>query len=72
MKKYRIKCYVKNKVVYHLELQMTEKTFFKQLRCKRLVYLDKDTGYSTILNIDNFDRIEINTLISISLDWDNK
>ena len=59
--KVEIKCYIKNKLVYKIELQMPKERLLKQLDENRLAFLSTKTGGSEIIYLDKFDKVDINT-----------
>lgn len=58
MKHYEIGCYIKNKLIYKIELQMTEERFKMQLHENRLHYVSSVAN--EIIYLDKFDLIRIN------------
>jgi hypothetical protein len=54
----RIKCYIKNEVVYDIRLRMTIEELQKQIDNK-LVYLNEE-GHTEIIYLDKFDKVVVN------------
>lgn len=61
----QIKCYIKNKIVYKIDLIMNKEKLFKQLDENRLIYKSTKTGNTEIIYLDKFDRLEFNKDIEI-------
>lgn len=59
--KVEIKCYIKDKLVYTIDLQMQQERLLKQIKENRLEYLNYKTGGTEIIYLDKFDRVDFNT-----------
>lgn len=58
-------CYIKNKPIYKIELQMTRKKLLKQIENNKIMYLSSKTGGTEIINLNMFDRVVFNKNIEI-------
>ena len=71
--KVEIKCYIKNKLVYIIELQMSKDKLINQIKENKLEYFNYRTGGTEIIYLDKFDKIDFNTdleLVMIGSDKD--
>ena len=59
--KVEIKCYIKNKLIYTIYLQMQKDRLLKQIKENRLEYTNYKTGGTEIIYLDKFDKIDFNT-----------
>lgn len=55
-----IKCYIKNKLIYTINLQMTKDKLLKQIKENRLEYVNSKTGGTEIIYLDKFDKVDFN------------
>ena len=56
--KVEIKCYIKNKLIYTIDLQMQKDRLLKQIKENRLEYFNYKTGGTEIIYLDKFDKID--------------
>lgn len=59
--KVEIKCYIKNKLIYTIDLQMSREKLLKQINENKLEYLNYKTGGTEIIYLDKFDKVNFNT-----------
>ena len=59
--KVEIKCYIKNKLIYTIDLQMRQERLLKQIKENRLEYLNYNTGGTEIIYLDKSDKVDFNT-----------
>lgn len=59
--KVEIKCYIKNKLIYTIDLQMNREKLLKQINENKLEYLNYKTGGTEIIYLDKFDKVNFNT-----------
>lgn len=59
--KVEIKCYIKNKPVYKIELQMNRDRLLKQIKENKIQYLNCKTGGTEIIYLDKFDKVQFDT-----------
>ena len=52
-------CYVKNKLVYKIELQMSKEQLIKQIKRDKLTYYNRNRNCVEIINLNSFDKINI-------------
>ena len=65
--KVEIKCYIKNKLIYTIDLQMNKDRLIKQIKEKRLEYLNNKTGGTEIIYLDKFDKVDFNTNLELAM-----
>lgn len=65
--KVEIKCYIKNKLIYIIDLQMVKERLLKQIKENKLEYLNYKTGGTEIIYLDKFDKISINTDLELAM-----
>ena len=63
--KVEIKCYIKNKLIYTIDLQMSREKLLKQINENKLEYLNYKTGGTEIIYLDKFDKVDFNTNLEI-------
>lgn len=63
--KVEIKCYIKNKLIYTIDLQMSRERLLKQINENKLEYLNYKTGGTEIIYLDKFDKVNFNTNLEI-------
>ena len=63
--KVEIRCYIKNKLVYTIDLQMNKDRLLKQVKENRLEYTNYKTGGTEIIYLDKFDKIDFDTDLEI-------
>ena len=62
--KVEIKCYIKNKLIYIIELQMSKDKLVNQIKENKLEYFNYRTGGTEIIYLDKFDKVNFNTDIT--------
>ena len=65
--KVEIKCYIKNKLIYTIDLQMNKDRLIKQIKEKKLEYLNNKTGGTEIIYLDKFDKVDFNTNLELAM-----
>lgn len=65
--KLEIKCYIKNKLVYIIELQMSKEKLIKQIKDNKLEYFNYKTGGTEIIYLDKFDKVNFNKDIDVGV-----
>jgi len=55
-------CFIKNKLIYQIELQMSTRRFLHQIKENKLFYYNKDKRCFEIINLNLFDRVTIDGL----------
>lgn len=63
--KVEIKCYIKNKLVYIIDLQMSRERLLEQIKENRLEYFNYETGGTEIIYLDKFDKVDFNTNLEL-------
>lgn len=63
--KVEIKCYIKNKLIYTIDLQMNKDRLIKQIKENKLEYLNYKTGGTEIIYLDKFDKVDFNTNLEL-------
>ena len=53
-----LKCYIKNKLIYTIKLEMRKERLEEQLKNNRLEYTSTQTGGTEIIYLDKFDKID--------------
>ena len=59
MNEYKIECYKNNKLIYRVELYMSEHKLLEQLKENKLQYTHRKVNGTEIIYLDQFDRIII-------------
>ena len=65
--KVEIKCYIKNKLIYTIDLQMNKDRLIKQIKENKLEYLSNKTGGTEIIYLDKFDKVDFNTNLELAM-----
>lgn len=58
--KIEIKCYIKNKLIYTIDLQMSKDKLINQIKENKLEYVNYKTGGTEIIYLDKFDKVNFN------------
>ena len=58
--KVEIKCYIKNKLIYTIDLQMNKDKLINQIKENKLEYVNYKTGGTEIIYLDKFDKVNFN------------
>ena len=58
--KVEIKCYIKNKLIYTIDLQMNKDKLINQIKENKLEYVNYKTGGTEIIYLDKFDKVKFN------------
>lgn len=58
--KIEIKCYIKNKLIYTIDLQMNKDKLINQIKENKLEYVNYKTGGTEIIYLDKFDKVNFN------------
>ena len=58
--KVEIKCYIKNKLIYTIDLQMSKDKLINQIKENKLEYVNYKTGGTEIIYLDKFDKVNFN------------
>lgn len=64
--KVEIKCYIKNKLIYTIDLQMSKDKLINQIKENKLEYVNYKTGGTEIIYLDKFDKVNFNT----DIEWE--
>ena len=65
--KIEIKCYIKNKLIYTIDLQMSKDKLSKQINENKLEYVNYETGGTEIIYLDKFDKVDFNTNLELAM-----
>ena len=58
--KVEIKCYIKNKLIYTIDLQINKDKLINQIKENKLEYVNYKTGGTEIIYLDKFDKVNFN------------
>ena len=63
--KVEVKCYIKNKLIYTIDLQMSKDKLINQIKENKLEYVNYKTGGTEIIYLDKFDKVDFNTNLEL-------